>query len=201
MVTLPAVSNEPEVVLGSRFVAGVADAVELHAHHARKAGSVPYVSHLLAVAGLVLEHGGDEDQAIAALLHDGPEDQGGEATLADIRKRFGPRVAHIVQGCSDTFATPKPPWRARKEAFVDRLSTLDADTWLVIAADKVHNARTIVDDLRAQGPATLERFTGKRDGTLWYYGAIAAELAELAPGPLADELAALVAEMRSLAER
>lgn len=194
-------SGEPTVVLGDRFVAGVREAVRLHANQARKASAVPYVSHLLATAGLVLEHGGDEDQAIAALLHDGPEDQGGEPTLALIRARFGHRVAAIVEGCSDTFVTPKPPWRARKEAFLAGLVDLGADVWLVVLADKVHNARTIVDDLRAVGPAALDRFSGGRDGTLWYCGTLAAELTVLAPGPLADELVVLAAEMRSLAER
>ncbi len=194
-------SGEPTVVLDSRFVAGVAEAVRLHGRQARKSGGAPYVSHLLAVAGLVLEHGGDEDQAIAALLHDGPEDQGGAVTLADVTRRFGPRVGAIVAACSDTLESPKPPWRGRKEAFLDRLPGAGPDVWLVVAADKVHNARTIVDELRAGGPATLERFNGGRDGTLWYYGALAAELAVLAPGALAEELAGLVAEMRSLVER
>jgi (p)ppGpp synthase/HD superfamily hydrolase len=195
------VSGEPTVVLGDRFVEGVREAVRLHAHQARKAGPVPYLSHLLATAGLVLERGGDEDQAIAALLHDGPEDQGGEHTLALIRARFGHRVAAIVEGCSDTLVTPKPPWRPRKEAFLARLADLGPDVWPVVLADKVHNARTIVDDLRAVGPGALDRFSGGHDGTLWYYGTLAAELTVLAPGPLADELVVLAAEMRALAER
>jgi (p)ppGpp synthase/HD superfamily hydrolase len=195
------VSEEPTVVLGDRFVAGVREAVRLHAHQARKAGLVPYVSHLLATAGLVLEHGGDEDQAIAALLHDGPEDQGGAPTLALIQARFGRRVAAIVEGCSDTLETPKPPWRARKDRFLARLAALGPEVWLVVLADKVHNARTIVDNLRAIGPAALDRFSGGRDGTVWYYGTLAAELSALAPGALADELVGLAAEMRALAER
>jgi (p)ppGpp synthase/HD superfamily hydrolase len=193
--------TEPEVVLGDRFVAAVGMAVQLHARQARKGGGVPYVSHLLAVAGLVLEHGGDEDQAIAALLHDGPEDQGGEATLAAIREQFGPRVAAIVAACSDTFETPKPPWRARKAAYIADLEAKGPDVWPVTLADKVHNARTIVADLRAYGPATLDRFNGGRDGTVWYYGTLAERLSRLAGGSLADELVALAAEMRALAER
>jgi (p)ppGpp synthase/HD superfamily hydrolase len=192
---------KPAVVVGDRFVAAVAEAVRLHAHQARKSSSVPYVSHLLAVAGLVLEHGGDEDQAIAALLHDGPEDQGGEATLAAISEQFGPRVGAIVAACSDTFVTPKPPWRARKEAYIAHLDDAGTDVWPVTLADKVHNARTIVADLRAAGPTTLDRFTGGREGTVWYYGTLAERLSTLAPGPLADELVALAAEMRALAEQ
>ena len=198
-------SDEPVVVLDDRFVDAVGEAVRLHAGQARKGNGVPYLSHLLAVAGLVLEHGGDEDQAIAALLHDGPEDQGGQETLDHIRERFGTRVANIVAACSDTFETPKPPWRARKEAYIAHLSELSdaegADVWPVSLADKVHNARSIVGDLRTFGPATMERFTGRRDGTLWYYSTLAERLSALAPGPLADELARLAAEMRLLAER
>src|SRR5258708_3217219 len=122
-----AVPDEPTVILGDRFVAAVTLAVELHARQARKGNGLPYVSHPLAVASLVLEHGGDEDQAIAALLHDGPEDQGGEATLMRNREQFGERVAGIVDACSDTLVSPKPPWRARKEAFLARLPEEDAD--------------------------------------------------------------------------
>jgi (p)ppGpp synthase/HD superfamily hydrolase len=194
-------ADEPRVVLGERFVAAVGLAVELHARQARKANGVPYVSHLLATAGLVLEHGGDEDLAIAALLHDGPEDQGGEATLARIRDRFGERVAGVVAACSDTFEAPKPPWRARKEAFLARLAEQNAAVWLVTLADKVHNARTLVVDARAAGPETFERFTGGRAGTLWYYGALADLLGACSPGPLATELAGLVAEMGRSAGR
>ena len=192
-------------MLGEQFVAAVTEAVRLHAGQARKGTSVPYLSHLLSVAGLVLEYGGDEDQAIAALLHDGPEDQGGEATLAEIRERFGERVADIVAACSDTFETPKPPWRERKEAYLEHLGamppTLARDVLPVTLADKVHNARSIVADLREHGLATLDRFNGGRDGTLWYYGALSERCAEVAPGPLADELTRLVAEMRAAAGR
>jgi (p)ppGpp synthase/HD superfamily hydrolase len=195
------VSTQPSVVLGDRFIAGVREAVRLHAHQPRKGKDIPYISHLLAVAGLVLEHGGDEDQAIAALLHDGPEDQGGEATLAIIRERFGERVGAIVAACSDTFETPKPPWRERKEAYIAHLAEKGPDVWPVTLADKVHNARTIVADLRELGPASLDRFNGGRDGTVWYYGTLAAELTVLAPGPLSNELLTLAAEMRALAER
>jgi (p)ppGpp synthase/HD superfamily hydrolase len=195
----------PAVVVSDRFRDAVGEAVRLHAHQARKGTGVPYLSHLLAVAGLVLEHGGDEDQAIAGLLHDGPEDQGGEATLTAIRVRFGDRVADIVAACSDTFETPKPPWQERKDAYIAHLSELTAeqgaDVWLVTLADKVHNARTIVADLRELGPASLERFNGGRDGTVWYYRTLAERLSARAPGPLADELVRLAAEMRILAGR
>jgi (p)ppGpp synthase/HD superfamily hydrolase len=195
------VDDEPAVILGDRFVAAVGEAVRLHAHQARKGNRIPYVSHLLAVAGLVLEHGGDEDQAIAALLHDGPEDQGGEATLASIGERFGPRVAAIVSACSDTFENPKPPWQERKDAYVAHLADMGPDVWTVTLADKVHNARTIVADLRAGGEPTLARFTGGIEGTLWYYTTLAERLSVLAPGELAEELCRLVAEMHELLGR
>jgi (p)ppGpp synthase/HD superfamily hydrolase len=199
------VSSEPAVILSDRFVAAVDEAVRLHAHQARKGNHIPYLSHLLAVAGLVLENGGDEDQAIAALLHDGPEDQGGAATLAAIRDRFGTRVADIVAACSDTFETPKPSWRERKEAYLAHLSDLTADqgaeVWPVSLADKVHNARTIVADLRTSGPPMLDRFHGGREGTIWYYESLAEQFSQLAPGALSEELAGLVAEMRVLAEQ
>jgi (p)ppGpp synthase/HD superfamily hydrolase len=194
--------NEQAVVLGERFIDAVAMAVRLHAHQARKGSGLPYVSHLFAVAGLVLEYGGDEDQAIAALLHDGPEDQGGEATLAEIETQFGVRVAAIVCACSDTFETPKPPWRERKEAYIAHLDAAGPDVWPVTLADKIHNARTIVADLRPPGgPETLDRFNGGRDGTLWYYRTLAERLCTLSPGPAAAELARLAAEMGVLAGR
>jgi len=199
------VNVEPSVVVGERLVDAVGMAVELHAHQARKGNRVPYISHLLAVAGLVLENGGDEDQAIAALLHDGPEDQGGEATLAAIRERFGPRVAAIVAACSDTNESPKPPWRARKEAYIAHLTALTPaegdDVWMVSLADKVHNARSIVADLRTGGSPTLDRFTGGRDGTVWYYRTLSGHFSELVPGPLAEELVRVVAEMGGLSAR
>jgi (p)ppGpp synthase/HD superfamily hydrolase len=199
------VSGEPGEVVGERFVDAVAMAVRLHAHQARKGSRTPYVSHLLGVAGLVLENGGDEDQAIAALLHDGPEDQGGAETLAEIRARFGGRVGAIVAACSDTFETPKPSWRARKEEYIAHLTGLTpaegADVWPVSLADKVHNARTIVADLRTDGARTLDRFTGGCDGTVWYYCTLSERFCELVPGALAEELARLVGEMRALVGR
>ena len=198
-------TDEPRVILGDRYVAALELTVSLHAHQARKGNRLPYVAHLLAVSSLVLEHGGDEDQAIAALLHDAPEDQGGEATLARIRDEFGDRVAGIVAACSDTFESPKPPWRARKERYIAALDGKGPDVWPVTLADKVHNARTIVADLRADGPATLDRFNGGRDGTLWYYRALVdafrASSPPIPPIPsgLEAELERTVAELERLA--
>ena len=168
---------KPTVTLGPRYAEAVAYASTLHATQTRKTTTIPYVSHLLGVSSLVLEAGGDEDLAIAALLHDGPEDQGGQATLDEIRTKFGDRVAHIVEGCTDSFAEDpqdKAPWKERKIAYLEHLEESDLDTLTVSLADKLHNARAIVTDLMIHGDDTWERFKGKKDGTLWYYQSILA---------------------------
>lgn len=149
-------------------------AARVHADQYRKQSKIPYITHLMAVAALVGEYGGDEDQMIAALLHDAPEDQGGREQLQKIQDRFGPRVAAIVAGCTDTFDDPKPPWRPRKEAYITHLATVEPDVLLVSAADKLHNAGSTLRDLRIQGNSVFDRFNGKQAGTLWYYNAIVA---------------------------
>jgi (p)ppGpp synthase/HD superfamily hydrolase len=183
----------------ARFVEAFCYAAEAHKDQARKAGNVPYINHLMAVAAIVGENGGTEDQVIAALLHDAPEDQGGEPRLHDIRQKFGDAVADIVRDCTDTFATPKPPWRARKEAYIAHLATVTEPVLLVSAADKLHNARSIVADLRRDGESVFERFSGKKDGTLWYYRAITEALEARRRTPLTDELRRTVAEIHELA--
>ncbi len=170
-------------------------AARLHARQRRKGGPIPYVAHLLAVASLVLEAGGDEDEAIAALLHDAVEDQGGQPTLAAIRARFGERVAGIVLGCTDSDTIPKPPWRDRKERYIAHVRNAPLEVRRVSAADKLHNARAIVADLRAHGPAVWSRFSGARDGTLWYYRSLSAVFTETGVGAIAEELERVVAEM------
>src|SRR6202790_4352965 len=147
-------------------------AFALHASQRRKGTTIPYISHLMSVAALVLEHGGDEEQAIAGLLHDAIEDVGAEQE-AVIAGRFGPRVARIVRACTDADTLPKPPWRARKEAYIAHLEHADRDALLVSCADKLHNARAIVGDLRTHGLAVFDRFTGGRAGTIWYYASLA----------------------------
>ncbi len=174
-------------------------AAQLHAGQVRKGSGTPYIAHLLAVTSLVLEHDGDEDEATAALLHDAAEDQGGEATLAEIRRRFGPAVAEIVEGCSDTMATPKPSWRARKEAFLARLPHASPSVRLVSTADKLHNARTILADLRMMGDAVWDRFQGGREGTLWYHRSLVEILRVDGSNPLAEELDRVVSEIERLA--
>ena len=173
-------------------------AFRIHADQLRKGTATPYVSHLLAVAAIVLQHGGDEEQACAALLHDAIED-GGAAWEAVILERFGPRVAGIVRACTDADTLPKPPWRARKEAYLAHLEAEGPDALLVSAADKLHNARAIVADLRTHGVGMFARFNAGQEGTVWYYGALAEVFARHLPGPLARELTDAVAQMRHLA--
>jgi (p)ppGpp synthase/HD superfamily hydrolase len=193
---MPAESDTP--LLSPRFQEALAFACRLHARQLRKGTRVPYVSHLLAVSSLVLENGGDEDGAIAALLHDAVEDQGGRPTLEEIRGRFGPRVAAIVEGCTDADTVPKPPWRARKERYIAHLREAALDVQRVSAADKLHNARAIVRDLRRAPDAVWPRFSGGRDGVLWYYRTLVSVLRETEVGFLAEELERVVAEMERL---
>src|SRR3984957_9278347 len=132
--------------LGARFERALLFATRKHAGQHRKGTTVPYVAHLLSVAGLVLEAGGDEDLAIAALLHDVVEDCGGAPMLKEVRRRFGKRVARIVNECTDADSYPKPPWRKRKEKYLRRLRKADAGARLVSAADKPNNVRSILSD-------------------------------------------------------
>jgi (p)ppGpp synthase/HD superfamily hydrolase len=184
----------------NRFSEALAYAVALHAGQRRKVGGEPYVAHLLAVAALVLEGGGDEDEAIAGLLHDAVEDQGGLDTLEAIRRRFGDRVAEIVWGCTDTTETPKPPWQPRKEWYVARLAAATPSVRLVSAADKLHNARSLLRDYRRLGPPLWTEFHGGRDGTLWYFRAVVEALKSAGASPLVEELDRAVAELEAVAK-
>jgi (p)ppGpp synthase/HD superfamily hydrolase len=174
-------------------------ASRLHAQQTRKGSGAPYISHLLAVAAIALEHGATEKEAIAALLHDAVEDQGGRETLDKIRRRYGKRVARIVAACSDTDQSPKPPWRERKEAYVARLQSEPYSVRLVVAADKLHNARDLLSSYRVQGEDLWSQFTGGRDGTLWYYRAVVGALTDAAM-PEEQQLNAIIEEInRTLA--
>lgn len=169
--------TKPSVILTPRYADAVLYASTLHANQARKSTTIPYISHLLGVSSLILEAGGDEDMAIAGLLHDGPEDQGGQETLDEIRTRFGPRVAHIVEGCTDSLAEDpedKEDWRSRKEKYIAHLKEADDDSLTVSLADKLHNARAIVSDLMITGPSTWKRFNEQAspEAILWYYGQV-----------------------------
>jgi (p)ppGpp synthase/HD superfamily hydrolase len=184
--------------LGARFERALVFATQKHAGQHRKGTTVPYVGHLLGVASLVLEAGGDEDLAIAALLHDVVEDCGGAPMLKEIRRRFGKRVAYVVEGCTDSDLTPKPPWLERKKAYIAHLRTADSDTRLVSAADKLYNVRSIVAAYREIGEKVWKRFLGKRDGTLWYYRALLDEFKRKQATPLIRELERAVIELEAV---
>ena len=185
--------------LTKRFDEAFLFAHELHGRQVRKGTQVPYIAHLMSVAALVIEDGGDEDQAIAALLHDAAEDQGGLETLEEIRTRFGDTVSAIVRGCSDTFANPKPPWRARKDAYLHHLETASPAVRRVSLADKLHNARTLLSDLRIDGISTFERFRGGKEGTLWYYHSLVNIFEKTSESPMVYELAQVVDELERIA--
>jgi (p)ppGpp synthase/HD superfamily hydrolase len=187
--------------LTNRFEEALTYAAQLHANQCRKGTRIPYVSHLLAVASLAIEAGASEDEAIAALLHDAVEDQGGAATREEIRRRFGDAVVAIVDGCTDTDQEPKPPWRARKEAYIAHVRAASDSVRLVSSADKLHNARSILSDYRTCGEALWDRFTGGREGTLWYYRSLVEAYREGGGSPLVDELERVVVEIERLANR
>ncbi|MGE5361271.1 MAG: HD domain-containing protein [Bacteroidales bacterium] len=185
-------------MLSSRFDQALIYAIDVHRGQRRKGTGVPYVSHVLIVAGLVLENGGDEDEAIAALLHDAVEDQGGEPRLADIRAKFGDRVAQIVLGVSDTTVMPKPPWEERKRRYLEHLPTAPASERLVSAADKVANARAILANYRDLGDELWPRFNANRDQILWYYRSLVQGFRAAGGPALVDELERVVREIERL---
>ena len=187
--------------LGSRFHRAFLFAAEKHAGQARKTTTVPYIAHLMGVTATVLEFGGDEDLAIAALLHDVVEDCGGAPMLKEVRRRFGKRVAKIVDGCTDSDTYPKPPWRQRKEDYIRHLKTADADTRLVSAADKLNNVRSILADYREVGESIWARFNGGRDGTLWYYRALLDEFLRKKPNRLTRELELALGQLELAAKQ
>jgi (p)ppGpp synthase/HD superfamily hydrolase len=189
------------IPLGPRFLRAFLFAAEKHKDQPRKASTIPYIAHLMGVASLVLEAGGDEDLAIAALLHDVAEDCGGAPMLKEIRRRFGARVAKIVDGCTDAYVLPKPPWRERKEEYIARLQKEDKDTRLVSAADKLNNVRSILSDYRAVGESVWSRFNGGREGTLWYYRTLRDEFLRDQPNRITRDLAVAVSELESLASK
>jgi GTP pyrophosphokinase len=209
-------TNSPK--LGSRFEEALSYAARAHRAQTRKvsprrdddtgeaaptpadsAHVIPYVAHLLAVTSLVLEHGGGEDEAIAALLHDAIEDAGGSARRDDIRVRFGDEIVRLVEACSDSDGDEKAPWRERKQRYLTHLAaTTDAKVRLVAACDKLHNARAVLADYERLGAALWARFNGGRDGTLWYYRALADELERGGPHGLASELGRAVSRLEEL---
>lgn len=189
------------MILTDRFDAAFEYASQLHRSQRRKGTEIPYMSHLMAVCSLTLEHGGDEDQAIAALLHDAAEDQGGEETLRVIRNRFGDGVAEIVADCTDAWTNPKPEWRIRKELYIQKLPYKPARSLLVSLADKTHNARAILLDYQAIGEPLWSRFNAGKNGVLWYYRSIADVLRSALPCALANELESTVDTLSRIATR
>ncbi len=179
-------------MLSDRFLEAVRYAAEAHRGQTRKGTTVPYLSHLMGVASIVLGDGGNEDEAIAALLHDAAEDQGGRERLEDIRRRFGDAVARIVEACTDSWATQKEPWIERKRRYVLNATRLDAAALRVSAADKVHNAYAILRDLRTIGERVWDRFSAKPDDIIWYYKSLVQSFRAAGGGPLVEELDRIV---------
>ncbi|MCL4694857.1 MAG: HD domain-containing protein [Candidatus Hydrogenedentes bacterium] len=172
----------------------------VHRDQRRKGSGAPFITHVMSVAALVGEHGGDEEQLIAALLHDAVEDGEGRETLGEIRAAFGGRVADLVEGCTDAFVRPKPPWLERKENFIEAIKGAPPDLRLIVAADKIHNVRTIARDLQEEGACVWDRFQGKRDGSLWYYTRILEVLSNGWQHPILDELRRVVEQLRAVDE-
>jgi (p)ppGpp synthase/HD superfamily hydrolase len=190
--------------LSERFLTAVALAMEVHGDTRRLGTEIPYLAHLLVVTGLVLEDGGDEDEAIAAMLHDAVEDGGGRPLLERIARTFGPRVAAIVEGCSDSLELePATPWIERKRRYLAHLPEVTDDAILrIVIADKVHNARSIVRDYREEGHALWERFTQKTAREqLWYYGGLLTFFESRRPGPLTEDLRIALGELSELVAR
>ena len=190
-----------KIKLGRRFLRALEFAAEKHSVQVRKASTIPYIAHLMGVASLVLEAGGDEDLAIAALLHDVVEDCGGAPMLKEVRRRFGARVANVVDGCTDADTIPKPPWRERKENYIRHLRHADVDTRLVSAADKLNNIRSIMSDYRAIGESVWSRFNGGRDGTLWYYRTLGNEFLRHRLNRITRDFNLAVKELESLTKK
>ena len=195
-------NDRPLKPLSTRFDHALLFAAQVHRHQDRKKSGIPYLSHLMGVAAIVLDYGGDEDMGIAALLHDAAEDHGGRAMLHVIEQMFGTRVAKIVDGCTDSYGDEgkaKPNWYPRKLRYLRRVRNEDAETRFVSAADKLYNARAILRDVRQYGDPVFERFSAPKVKTLWYYRSLVREFRRagvtLNLKPLLDELDRVVTEL------
>jgi len=187
-----------KVKLTERFEQALVYATRLHADQIRKATGVPYISHLLSVAALVLEDGGNEDEAIAALLHDAIEDQGGATTRTELLKLFGEQIVAIVDGCTEFDTLPKPPWRERKQRYLEQLRQGTPSVRRVALADKLHNARTLLQDYRQEGEALWSMFSAGKEGILWFYHSLLGMYRQMTPSPMVEELARVVGELEQL---
>jgi len=186
------------VKLTERFEQALVYATRLHAAQIRKATGVPYITHLLSVTALVLEDGGNEDEAIAALLHDAVEDQGGKATRAEIYRLFGEQVVAIVDGCTEFDSLPKPPWRERKQRYLEQLHQGSSSVRRVALADKLHNARSLLSDYRQQGDEIWSMFGAGKEGMLWFYHSLLWVYRSTGSNPLVEELARVIGELEQL---
>lgn len=184
--------------LGERFEDALVYATRLHTNQVRKVGGTPYIAHLLSVAALVLEDGGSEDEAIAALLHDAIEDQGGQTTRDEIRQRFGDRVAIIVEGCTESDVIPKPPWKERKLQYLQNLQNASPEVLRVSLADKLHNARSLLMAWREQGDRIWDEFHGTRAEKLWFYSELSHVYQEKHSSSLSQELEWVLELLREL---
>jgi (p)ppGpp synthase/HD superfamily hydrolase len=182
--------------LSQRFDDAFRYAHELHSTQTRKGTGAPYIGHLMGVASIVLDDGGSEDEAIAGLLHDAAEDQGGRERLEDIRARYGDAVAKMVEDCTDSWETPKKPWAERKQAYVSHARSLAPSSLRVSAADKVHNAYAILRDLRNAGEDIWTRFNASPDDIMTYYEGLVRAFREAGGGRLVDELDRIVRGIR-----
>ena len=184
-----------------RVTEAFAFSMDLHKEQTRKGSGAPYVSHLWAVAALVAEYGGDEDQVIGALLHDAAEDQGGHKTLAEIRRRFGATAAGYVEALSDSLADTrdgeKEPWQVRKDRYLEHLARKPPAAKLLCAADKLHNIRCTARDLRAEGQSAWDKFNATREQSLWYYNTVVQCLAQDWDHPILDELRFAITQLES----
>ena len=192
------VKNSPTIT--PRFIEALTYAATLHIKQVRKGTQIPYLAHLLAVTALVLESGGDEDEAIAALLHDAVEDQGGLETLKIIQNRFGERIGSIVESCSDAYTSPKPPWRKRKETYLAHLVEASPEVLRVSIADKLHNARSIRRDLQESGGVVFSKFKGGKTGTLWYYSSLVEVFTAKESNFLVEEFVKVVEDILTIVE-
>ena len=192
------------VPMTPRFAEAFLFAERLHCAQERKKTQVPTVSHLMAVTALVLENGGGENEAIAALLHDAAEDCGGHPVLEEIRRRFGDSVASIVEDCSDTLESPKPRWQPRKQSYLGHLETAPESTLLVSLADKVHNVRSLAFEYRRVGDRLWKRFTASQEETIWYYQSLLEIFRRRCPDqhrPLVNELSRALRDLKALIRR
>lgn len=179
-----------------RFQDAFLYASKLHETQQRKISGIPYIAHLMGVSSLVMDDGGDTEEAIAALLHDAIEDQGGEATRVEIRRRYGERVVEIVNGCTDAETMPKPPWRERKEKFIQSLAGASSGVIRVCAADKLDNIRSLILLYETMGEGVWEAFKGKKEGTIWYYAEVTKALRAHSDGRLVRALEKAVNDLQ-----